>query len=250
MAHQYQQILEPQSMNSFRHDQHKDTNRIVVSVADTSCRERLKTALQDAGHTVHSTRTALEFYALLAEYDFRLAVVDTEHPDQDGFVVARLLNRNTSIASIMIVGGDEIKENRIAAYNAGALACFSKPVDVAEFSALVNNLVGQANAQRADSKQKVAIQMQAGGTKWKLLKNGWQLTGPKGTVKLTIKEFEFLWLLATSNQAAVSRMRLLEHMDYENSVHGNKPLEAVVHRLRMKAQITGGTLIETAHRFG
>jgi len=45
-------------------------------------------------------------------------------------------------------------------------------------------------------------------------------------------------------------MRLLDHMNYENSVHANKALEAVVHRLRVKAQTIGGTLIETAHRFG
>lgn len=237
-------------MNSFRQDQHKDTHRIVVSVADTSCRERLTTALQDAGHTVHTTRTALEFYALLAEYDFRLAVVDAELPDQDGLVVARFLNRNTSIASIMIVGNDEIEENRLAAYNAGALACFSKPVDLEEFSALVNNLVGQANARKVDNKQEVAIPRQAGGSKWKLLKSGWQLAGPKGTVKLTLKEFEFMWLLASSNQGTVSRMRLLDHMNYENSVHANKALEAVVHRLRAKTQTIGGMIIETAHRFG
>jgi len=33
-------------------------------------------------------------------------------------------------------------------------------------------------------------------------------------------------------------------------MHGHKSLEAVVHRLRMKAKNVGGQLIETAHGVG
>lgn len=39
-------------------------------------------------------------------------------------------------------------------------------------------------------------------------------------------------------------------MGYEQNVHGNKALEAVIHRLRLKTAIAGGRLIETAHGVG
>lgn len=221
--------------------------RAVVVVSDESCRRRLSEKLREEGHEALSASTALEFYGLLAQKEIRLAVIGTDLADQDGFVVARFLKRNTGISSIILAEKVD-RSTRLAAYNAGALACFAKPVDLGEFSVLVGNLLGQAARSAAADPE---MDAETGRSKWKILRNGWVLSGPRGTmVKLTIKEFEFMSLLAASKQMAVPRKTILEHMGYRNDVHGNKALEAVVHRLRLKTQIAGGSLIETAHGVG
>ncbi|ABB22998.1 response regulator transcription factor [Pelodictyon luteolum] len=223
--------------------------RIVVVVSDPDCRSRLAAKLRGDGHDVDIAGSALEFYGLLAQREFRLAVLEAELSDQNGLVVARFLRRNTPISSIMLAGSVDRKV-RLAVYHAGSLACFCKPVDLGEFSVLVDNLLNQGQRTSAGA-QRTTLEIPQGHAKWKILRNGWVLAGPRGTmVKLTINEFEFMSLLASSNQMAVSRKAILEHMGYRNDVHGNKALEAVVHRLRLKTQVAGGSLIETAHGVG
>ncbi|TCD47691.1 response regulator [Chlorobium sp. N1] len=223
--------------------------RVVIVVSDPACRSRLGEKLREEGHEVLTAGSALEFYALLAQKEIRLAVLDAGLKDQNGFVVARFLRRNTALSAIILADSVDRKV-RLAAYNAGALACFGKPVDLSEFSVLVSNLLGQARTHRAACDAPL-LDTASGRSEWKILRNGWVLAGPRGTmVKLTIKEFEFMSLLAASKQMAVSRKTILERMGYRNDVHGNKALEAVVHRLRLKTQIAGGSLIETAHGVG
>ncbi|RTY36296.1 response regulator transcription factor [Chlorobium phaeovibrioides] len=225
------------------------SRRVVVVQSDPDARERLVAYLKKEGIDVFSVASALELYSLLSQEEFALAVIADDLADQRGLVVARFLKRNTSLSSIMLIGAVTPKA-RLAAYNAGALACFATPVECAEFSVLIGNLLEKGVAE-GRGEAALASQLQFGGGEWKLLRNGWVLVGPGGAmVKLTIKEFEFMSILASSKEMAVPRSTLMEHMEYRNDIHGHKALEAVVHRLRMKAEKAGGQLIETAHGVG
>ncbi|NQU45974.1 MAG: response regulator transcription factor [Chlorobium sp.] len=219
------------------------SRRVVVVQRDPEARESLVAYLKKEGIDVFSVASALELYALLSQEEFSLAVIADDLEDQSGLVVVRFLKRNTSLSSLMMIAAVTPK-SRLAAYNAGALACFAMPVDYAEFSVLVRNLLEQGGDAAPG-------RMQFGGGDWKILRNGWVLVGPEGAmVKLTIKEFEFMTLLATAKEMAVPRSILMEHMEYRNDIHGHKALEAVVHRLRVKTKNAGGQLIETAHGVG
>ncbi|MDT9545756.1 MAG: winged helix-turn-helix domain-containing protein [Chlorobium phaeovibrioides] len=219
------------------------SRRVVVVQRDPEARESLVAYLKKEGIDVFSVASALELYALLSQEEFSLAVIADDLEDQSGLVVVRFLKRNTSLSSLMMIAAVTPK-SRLAAYNAGALACFAMPVDYAEFSVLVRNLLEQGGDDAPG-------RMQFGGGDWKILRNGWVLVGPEGAmVKLTIKEFEFMTLLATAKEMAVPRSILMEHMEYRNDIHGHKALEAVVHRLRVKTKNAGGQLIETAHGVG
>jgi len=219
------------------------SRRVVVVQRDPEARESLVAYLKKEGIDVFSVASALELYALLSQEEFSLAVIADDLEDQSGLVVVRFLKRNTSLSSLMMIAAVTPK-SRLAAYNAGALACFAMPVDYAEFSVLVRNLLEQGGDAAPG-------RMQFGGGDWKILRNGWVLVGPEGAmVKLTIKEFEFMTLLATATEMAVPRSILMEHMEYRNDIHGHKALEAVVHRLRVKTKNAGGQLIETAHGVG
>jgi len=219
------------------------SRRVVVVQRDPEARESLVAYLKKEGIDVFSVASALELYALLSQEECSLAVIADDLEDQSGLVVVRFLKRNTSLSSLMMIAAVTPK-SRLAAYNAGALACFAMPVDYAEFSVLVRNLLEQGGDDAPG-------RMQFGGGDWKILRNGWVLVGPEGAmVKLTIKEFEFMTLLATAKEMAVPRSILMEHMEYRNDIHGHKALEAVVHRLRVKTKNAGGQLIETAHGVG
>jgi len=219
------------------------SRRVVVVQRDPEARESLVAYLKKEGIDVFSVASALELYALLSQEEFSLAVIADDLEDQSGLVVVRFIKRNTSLSSLMMIAAVTPK-SRLAAYNAGALACFAMPVDYAEFSVLVRNLLEQGGDDAPG-------RMQFGGGDWKILRNGWVLVGPEGAmVKLTIKEFEFMTLLATAKEMAVPRSILMEHMEYRNDIHGHKALEAVVHRLRVKTKNAGGQLIETAHGVG
>ncbi|MDP8305830.1 MAG: response regulator [Candidatus Chlorobium antarcticum] len=125
----------------FRSDSSQiSSRRVVVVDSEPASRERLVAFLKKEGFNALSAATALELYGLLSQEEFALAVIDDDFDDQHGLVVARFLKRNTSLPSIMLTS-TVTHQARLAAYNAGALACFSKPLDHGELSVLVKNLL-------------------------------------------------------------------------------------------------------------
>jgi len=99
------------------------SRRVVVVDSEPASRERLVAFLKKEGFNALSAATALELYGLLSQEEFALAVIDDDFDDQHGLVVARFLKRNTSLPSIMLTS-TVTHQARLAAYNAGALACF------------------------------------------------------------------------------------------------------------------------------
>jgi DNA-binding response OmpR family regulator len=203
-------------------------------------------------YDVTAVGSALEFYRIKDLHTYALAIIDLGLPDQSGLVLARYLKSNTSLQILVLTGKTEL-EDRLDSYEAGADAFLSKPVNFRELSALVINMLDRSKQIGTQASQVVEEHSRTHDDQpWKILRDGWLLITPKGeSLKLTLKEFEFLLTLTNNSAIAFPRQDLLKILGYLNNEYGNRALDSLVYRLRHKVEKIGVSLpIQTAHGVG
>ena len=224
--------------------------QVIIVEDDADLRESLFKFLSLDGYNVVAVGSALEFYRIIAQHSYALAIIDIGLPDQSGIVLAEYIKQNTGMRIIMLTAHTAIEE-RLASYNAGADVFIVKPADFRELSALVANILGRIGPISDAGSEPEELVLSKDGQQWTILRDGWLLVDPQGkTVKLTLKEFEFLLFLANTRTIAASRQELLKSLEYQNDEYGNRALESLVHRLRRKAAALGSSPIQTAHGVG
>ncbi len=217
--------------------------RMIVVEGEDALRDELVGFLTGQGYTVNGAGSAADFYQLLFTQErCDLVVIDSRLPDQSGLVLTEYVRNNTGTAIIMLHSGDGIDE-RLACYRSGADICLSKPVDAREVAAIAGNMFLR---RESSIPAQAALMVSAGETgdagadSWKLLRNEWVLTTPKGdAIPLTAKEFDFLLTLVLQSTAIVTRQYILKILGYEANDQGNRALESLIYRLRRKTEALG-----------
>ena len=128
-------------------------------------------------------------------------------------------------------------ESKINAYKVGADLYLVKPIDFSELSASIFSMLGrlEVNQSLLQSQKIDEPALENKQPQWKLLRNNRRLHLPTGEeVKLTSKEFDLIERLALSSNTVVLRSVLVSCLGYENNEQGNRSLDALVHRLRLK----------------
>ena len=102
----------------------------------------LKGMLGNAGYTsVHSTTRSTEVCALYRESRFDLVLLDLMMPNMDGFAVMEGLNEIETDGYLPILVLTAQPEHKLRALKAGAKDFLSKPFDLAELRARVQNIL-------------------------------------------------------------------------------------------------------------
>jgi DNA-binding response OmpR family regulator len=213
-----------------------DGKKIIVVEDDRDFRESMVEYLTLAGYDVSGAGSALEFYQAFALEHYLLAVLDIGLPDQDGFVLAEYIRKNTDMRIVMLTAQSAL-DSKITAYRSGADSYLVKPIDFAELAASLDSMLG-----RLDIKGSQATELQQGepapGSKrehWRLLSKEHTLFAPNGNkTSLTSREFDLLEKLASSPKMVVERKAILQTLDYDDDDLGNRALDALIHRLRRK----------------
>ncbi|NHQ60706.1 response regulator transcription factor [Chlorobium sp. BLA1] len=210
--------------------------RIIIVEDDNDFRESIIEYLQLTGFEVTASASALEFYQILSQQFFQLVIIDIGLPDQSGLVLAEYIRNNTDMRIIMLTA-DSSQSSKINAYKSGADIYLVKPVDFSELTATINSILGRVDAQHSNNHEiKKSEPVRESAQKyWKLIRKSSTLCSPSGDeIKLTSKEFEFMQVLAVSNNSIILRQDLLKALDYKNNDSGNRALVALVNRLRRK----------------
>lgn len=216
---------------------------------DQDLREALVDTLGGLGLTVTGTGCALEFYQSLLGRRYDLAIVDLGLPDGDGLSIVRFLAERGDMGIIILTAAGET-EDRISGFHSGADLYFVKPVDCRELVAAAARLAMRRTTCAAPAPAPAPVPPPEC---WVVRPARWQLASPAGTaMPLTRKEMEFINLLARHPTRVVRRSDALQLLGYNDDLAGNRRLDALVSRLRLKADsLLGRSLpVSTVHGVG
>ena len=230
-----------------------DSRRVIVVEDESDFRESMMEYLVLSGLDVTGVESALEFYQNISRQHYALAVVDIGLPDQNGLVLAEYIRNNTDMRIIILTAQSSL-ESKVEGYKAGADIYLVKPVDFSELSASIYSILGRLdkNLPITSELKKIGPHRNEEPSSWTLVRSDWTLSNPNGDeIKLTSKEFDFIELLASSPNTVVVRQDLLKRLDYDNNEYGNRSLDALVHRLRLKKKSINCRIpIKTNHGSG
>jgi len=103
---------------------------ILIVDDEEMIREELSDALEFEEFDVTSADSAIEALKICVETAFDVIVTDLKMPKMGGLEFLRELKANETEALLFVVSGHGAKSNEDEALNLGAIACFSKPLDV------------------------------------------------------------------------------------------------------------------------
>lgn len=230
-----------------------ESRRVIVVEDDSDFRESMVEYLMLSGLDVTGVESALEFYQSISTQSYEVVILDIGLPDQNGIVLAEYVRNNTDMRIVMLTAQSSL-ESKINAYKAGADIYLVKPVDFSELSASIYSMLGRLNLTPSlrPALQKVEAVTDENGEQWTLVRSNWTLCSPtEEEIKLTSKEFDLIERLARSANSVVIRHDLLSSLAYDNNEYGNRSLDALVHRLRLKKNGLKFTLpVKTIHGSG
>ncbi len=213
-----------------------DCRRVIIVEDDCDFRESMVEYLVLKGLDVTGVESALQFYQSITLHQYDLAILDIGLPDQNGLVLAEYIRNNTDIRIIMLTAQSSL-ESKVNAYTAGADIYLVKPIDFSELSASIYSMLRRLDASLCLSLSQQAVEpaLENKHSQWTLIRSNWTLCSPAGEkIKLTSKEFDLVERLALSSNTVILRQDLLTGLGYENNELGNRSLDALVHRLRLK----------------
>jgi two-component system torCAD operon response regulator TorR len=221
--------------------------RVILVEDDNVLRQGLTDYLRLSGFAVTDVSSGLALYKTLRSEAFDVAILDVNLPDTSGFELARDL-RTEQALGIIILTARSGRQDRLQAYEEGADIFLTKPTDGAELALATRNLAARVRQQRAP----VEPPSPAGEEPWQLQLRQRRLVNPDGGgIALTPREGVLLEMLADAGGAVVSRARIEEVLGYGDKLPNSRGLDAMLQRLRMKAQASGIELpIQIVHAIG
>ena len=175
--------------------------RVLVVEDDSNLRLALVDNLGDEGHEVTAAATLAEARRALSGGAFDVVVLDLMLPDGDGTALCRELRKQGTAARILMLTARTLEDDLVKGFEAGADDYLAKPYRLRELlarvAALARRSAGSANTRHALGPYQVD---EASRT----------VTGPRGAVELTRKEFDLLVFLLRAGDAVARREDILD----------------------------------------
>jgi DNA-binding response OmpR family regulator len=161
----------------------------------------------------------------LEEHDVRLAILDLQLPDTDGFDLCRAIRSCSRLPVVMLTARDE-EVDRVTGLELGADDYVTKPFSPRELVARVHAVLRRAEPETDDD---VLV---AGDVT--LDRRSRSATVAGVDVELRAREFDLLWHLGERPGVVVSRERLLERVWGLSFPGGTRTVDVHVAQLRRK----------------
>jgi len=169
----------------------------------------IKSVLEQQGYKVYAAYTGNEALSILATENIDFIRLDLMLPDMDGMMLCRKIreNRDTPILMLTAKDGDY---DKILGFELGADDYMTKPFNILELIARI-----KAITRRSESKANNPIlsfgDLVINYEERKAYKNNKE-------IKLTLKEFEVLYLLAKNQGKVFTREEIFNHIWEEEPV--------------------------------
>jgi DNA-binding response OmpR family regulator len=181
--------------------------------------------LERDGFRVVWAERGIEGLHALEQHDVRLAILDLQLPDTDGFDLCRAIRACSRLPVVMLTARDE-EVDRVTGLELGADDYVTKPFSPRELVARVHAVLRRAEPETDDDA------LVAGDVT--LDRRSRSATVAGGDVELTAREFDLLWHLAERAGVVVGRERLLERVWGLSFPGGTRTVDVHVAQLRRK----------------
>jgi len=161
----------------------------------------------------------------LERNDVRLAILDLQLPDTDGFDLCRAIRSCSRLPVVMLTARDE-EVDRVTGLELGADDYVTKPFSPRELVARVHAVLRRAEPEHEEDA------ILAGDVA--LDRGSRSVTVAGAEVELTAREFDLLWHLAERPGVVVGRERLLERVWGLAFPGGTRTVDVHVGQLRRK----------------
>ena len=179
---------------------------------------------RDGFRVVWATR-GTEGLAELERNDIRLAILDLQLPDADGFDVCRAIRSTSTLPVVMLTARDE-EVDRVTGLELGADDYVTKPFSPRELAARVRAVLRRVEPDETDDR------LSAGDVE--LDRRARTARVADAEVELTSREFDLLWHLASRPGIVVSRAQLLDRVWGITFPGGTRTVDVHVAQLRRK----------------
>lgn len=201
------------------------TARILIVEDEAPIRRFLRVALEAEGHLVSEAATAREGLALAAKEAPAAMILDLGLPDADGITVLRGVREWTQMPVLILsVRSDEA--GKIAALDAGAQDYVTKPFSTGELLARLRGLLRDRLTDGGSARLAIGpLVIDAADHRA-------QLDGQD--MRLTRKEFDLLWLLASHAGRLVTQEMILRAIWGPAHTEDSQYLRVYIRQLRAK----------------
>lgn len=211
-------------------------NKILIVDDEQAISEIIKYNLESSGFEVELAEDGIQCLEKLEEAEFDLVILDVMMPRLDGFGALKEIRKNSKIPVIMLTAKED-EVDKILGLELGADDYVVKPFSMRELIARV-----KANLRRLDfeseSQEIAAESIEKGDLLIDL--NKYEVKKKGKVVELTLREFELLKFLASSEEQIFSREELLEQVwgyEYYGDI---RTVDVTVRRLREKIEDKDG----------
>ena len=179
---------------------------------------------RDGFRVVWATR-GTEGLAELERHDVRLAILDLQLPDADGFDVCRAIRSTSSLPVVMLTARDE-EVDRVTGLELGADDYVTKPFSPRELTARVRAVLRRVEPDETDDR------LAAGDVELDRRARTANVAGAE--IELTGREFDLLWHLVARPGIVQSRAQLLDRVWGLEFPGGTRTVDVHIGQLRRK----------------
>ena len=201
---------------------------VLVVDDEPTIREVVVRYLQHEGYRTLEAADGRRAKELLESDPPSLVVLDLMLPGTDGLALCRWIRARSSVPVIMLTARGE-ESDRIVGLEVGADDYVTKPFSPRELAARVRTVLRRSTSEEL-SPQRLefgSISIDSGARE--VLKDGARL-------KLTVKEFDLLWFLASHPRRVFSRDQLMSRVWGYSSAFDTGTVTVHVRRLREKLE--------------
>lgn len=214
---------------------------ILVVEDNDGLREATVDFLQSKGHQVSGVVCAEDVDDTPTRDVPDLYVIDVNLPGEDGFSLAQRIRSSQPLAGIVLMTARGQLKDRLSGYESGADNYLIKPVEQSELLVCINNLAHRLKTSLQVTPLQLVLNSQT-----------LSLTGPLGTVKLSLTESLLLAALSRSAGQKLERWQAMQLIDVKAKGLVIANLEMRISALRRKLVQCGAPedAIRTLRGFG
>jgi two-component system, OmpR family, KDP operon response regulator KdpE len=199
--------------------------RILIVEDEAPIRRFLRLALEAEGHVVSEAATARDGIALAAKEAPAVMILDLGLPDADGITVLKAV-REWSQMPVLILSVRSDEAGKIAGFDAGAQDYVTKPFSTGELLARLRGLLRDRAREAAPAILSLGpLSIDAADHRASLLGED---------LKLTRREFDLLWLLASHAGRLVTQKMILNAIWGPAHADDSQYLRVYIRQLRAK----------------
>ena len=194
-------------------------------------RELVASALEVEGFQTKSFKTGADFERSLRTLEPDVCIIDLGLPDREGLSLVNSVSRSSN-AAVLIISGRSNTQDKIAGLELGADDYITKPFEVIEVVARVKVLLRRSKQSLGSDAEKF---FQFLG--WTADLDQHLLVSPaKETMRISFAEAQVLRIFLKNPNRLVTRDRILEELDDDQTENFDRAIDVRVSRLRSKLQ--------------